>query len=211
MQNLTIITLNQPNIKNFTAARNAELAKVKTKWVLFIDSDETVTKELKEEIELAIENNDYEAYYLRRIDNFLGRELRHGETGNAHFIRLAKKDFGQWTRPVHEVWSPVGAKRGLSVKIGVLKNPIMHNSHPTIASFMDKINKYSTLEAEYRFAQGIRSNMFKIAIYPFAKFKLNYFLRLGFLDGVPGTIMAIMMSFHSYLTWTKLYLLWHKK
>lgn len=204
MNNLTIITLNQPDIKNFTSVRNAELAKVKTDWVLFIDSDEKITPELKEEIIKAISTNDYDAYYLRRLDNFLGRQLRHGETGNAKFIRLGRKDFGCWVRPVHEKWEGSG-------RVGTLKNPILHDAHPTISSFLDKINKYSTLEAEYRFALGKKSSLWKILIYPFAKFKLNYFVRLGFRDGVPGAIMAAMMSFHSYLTWTKLYLLWHKK
>jgi len=208
---LTIITLNQNDIKDFAAARNDELAKVKTDWVLFIDSDEKITPELKEEIIQGISTNDYDAYYLKRLDNFLGRQLRHGETGNAKFIRLARRDFGQWVRPVHEIWIPVGTNHDSPVKIGMLKNPIMHDSHPTISSFLDKINKYSTIEAEYRFRQGIRSSLWKIWLYPLAKFKWNYIFRLGFLDSVPGAIMAIMMSFHSYLTWTKLYLLWHKK
>lgn len=209
--NLTIITLNTPNITDFAAARNAELAKAKTPWVFFVDSDESITPGLKTEILKAIENKEYEAYYIRRLDTFMGRELRHGETGHAKFIRLARKDFGQWVRPVHEVWAPVGARRGSPVKIGVLKNPLLHHPHENISSFLDKINTYSTLEAQYRYNQRIKSSLFKIAIYPLAKFKWNYLFKLGFLDGVPGAIMAIMMSFHSYLTWTKLYLLWHKK
>jgi glycosyltransferase involved in cell wall biosynthesis len=213
--NLTIITLNQPNITDFAAAHNAELAKAKTPWVLFVDSDEKITPALKEEILSITSNlspNLYDAYYIPRLDTFLGKQLHHGETGNAKFIRLARKDFGSWIRPVHEVWQP---RRGESMyspaKIGILTNPLLHTPHSSISSFLEKINKYSTIEAEYRYKEGIRSNLFKIWLYPFAKFKWNYFYRLGFMDGVPGTIMAIMMSFHSYLTWTKLYLLWHKK
>lgn len=204
MQNLTIITLNQPNITDFAKARNDELAKVKTEWVLFLDTDETMSKELEQEIVMAIQSSEYAAYYLPRLDIFLGRELHHGETGDAKFIRLAKKGFGKWMHPVHEQWVGHG-------KIGTLIHPILHNSHPTISSFLDKINRYSTLDAEYRFKQGKKSSLFHIALYPIGKFKWNYLWKLGFLEGTPGAIMAIMMSFHSYLTWTKLYLLWHKK
>jgi glycosyltransferase involved in cell wall biosynthesis len=203
MNQLTIITLNQPNITDFAEARNAALAKVKTPWALFIDSDEKITPELKTEILAAIESSEYDAYYLSRLDTFLGKELRHGETGHAKFIRLAKKSYGQWVRPVHEVWEGQG-------KVGTLKNPLLHTPHESIASFLEKVNRYSTLEAAYRHRSGIRSSLFKIAFYPLIKFKYNYFLRLGFLDGMPGIIMAVMMSFHSYLTWTKLYLLWRK-
>ena len=108
MNNLTIITLNRPDITDFAAARNAELAKAKTDWVLFVDTDEKITPELKSEITkvCSLESDIFSAYYIPRLDTFLGHELRHGETGHAKFIRLAKKDFGLWQRPVHEVWVP---------------------------------------------------------------------------------------------------------
>ena len=204
MQNLTIITLNSPNITDFAEARNKELAKAKTPWVLFVDSDEVITKELESEIESAVRADQYDAYYLKRRDIFLGRELHHGETGSAKFIRLARKDFGKWVRPVHEEWVGEG-------RVATLNHPLHHHSHPDISTFLDKINLYSTIDAEYRHKVGMKSSLSKIAIYPIIKFKLNYLLKLGFLDGLPGLIMAMMMSFHSYLTWTKLYLLWHKK
>ncbi len=204
MQNLTIVTLNQPNITDFATTRNIEIAKAKTDWVLFVDADEVVTPALEKEITEAIKSKTYDAYYIPRLDTFLGKELRHGETGGAKFIRLARHDFGTWERPVHETWIGKG-------HIGTLVNPLLHHPHPTISSFLDKINHYSTLEAEYRFSQGKKSSLFHIALFPIAKFKWNYICKLGFLDGTPGAIMAIMMSLHSYLTWTKLYLLWHKK
>lgn len=208
---LTIITLNQPGITDFAAARNAELARAKTEWVLFVDSDEKISPALKDEITRIcnLESNIYSAYYIPRLDIFLGRELRHGETGHAKFIRLAKKDFGSWIRPVHEIWTRRSGSS--SARVGTLTNHLLHTPHESVQSFLDKINKYSTLEAEYRYKEGVRSSLFKIWFYPLAKFKYNYVLRLGFLDGVPGIIMAIMMSFHSYLTWTKLYLLQNKR
>ena len=206
MNNLTIITLNSPNITDFAEARNKELVKAKTPWVLFVDSDEIITPELKEEITNICDQKSsiYSAYSIPRLDTFLGQQLRHGEPGHTKLIRLARKDFGQWERPVHEVWAGQG-------KVGTLSHPLLHTPHLSISSFLDKINRYSTLEAEYRFTQGIKSSLWKIAIYPIAKFKWNYLVKLGFLDGVPGLIMAMMMSFHSYLTWTKLFLLQQKK
>jgi glycosyltransferase involved in cell wall biosynthesis len=202
---LKILTLKKDEpIDDFAIARNELMLKVKSDWILFVDSDEVVTPELEAEIQSAMKSDEYDAYYLSRLDTFMGKALKHGETGKARFIRLAKRNFGRWERPVHEVWVGKG-------KVGVLKAPLLHTPHQSIASFLDKINRYSTLEAEYRFEQGIKSSLFKIIVYPFAKFLDNYVFKSGFRDGTPGAIMAIMMSFHSYLTWTKLYLLWHKK
>lgn len=204
MKNLTIITLDQSDIYDFALVRNKELAKANTPWVLFLDSDEVISQKLEAEIELAIKNTQVAAYYIKRQDIFLGKYLKHGETGNAKFIRLARKDYGKWVRPVHEVWEGQG-------RVDTLTNPLLHYSHKSISSFLDKINLYSSIDAQYRFQSGKKSNLGKIAFYPILKFILNYVFKLGFMDGVPGVIMAMMMSFHSYLTWTKLYLLWHKK
>jgi len=206
MKNLTILTLNSPDLTDFATARNKLLKTAKTEWVLFLDSDETLSPELEQEIQLAVSRKPYayDAYTVSRLDTFLGRELRHGGTGHTRLVRLARRDWGEWERPVHEVWIGDG-------RVGHLINPLLHTPHPNISSFLAKIDRYSSIEAQYRHQQRVKSSLFKIFVYPLAKFKLNYFFKLGFLDGVPGLIMAIMMSFHSYLTWTKLYLLWRKK
>lgn len=204
MKNLTILKLDSPNITDFAKARNDLLKTAKTDWVLYLDSDEVISPALQGEIEQAIKSSAFNAYSIPRRDSFLGRELDHGEAGHTRLVRLARANWGKWVRPVHETWTGPGP-------IGILQNPILHTPHDSISSFLSKIDHYSSLDAEYRFAEKQKSSLFKIWLYPLAKFKLNYFFRHGFLDGIPGLIHAIMMSFHSYLTWTKLYFLWHKK
>lgn len=218
MKNLTVLTLNSPNITDFAQARNDLLKTAKTParntsrsdaggdWVMFLDSDEVISPELQAEISSIIHHPSpiYSAYFIPRLDTFLGKQLIHGEAGHTRLIRLARRNWGQWERPVHEVWVGKG-------RVGELKSPLLHTPHPSISSFLAKIDHYSTLDANYRYSQRERSSLFHLFVYPCAKFHVNYFFRLGFLDGVPGLIHAFMMSFHSYLTWSKLYLLWHKK
>ncbi len=204
MKNLTILTLNSANITDFAKARNDLLQTVKTSWVMFLDSDEVISPELQAEIEQAIKSSQFEAYSIRRQDSFLGKKLTHGETGHSRLVRLARADWGTWQRPVHETWVGQG-------RIGSLHNPLLHTPHASISSFLTKIDHYSSLDADYRYSQNQHSSLAHIFFFPLGKFALNYIFRLGFLDGVPGLIHAIMMSFHSYLTWSKLYLLWHKK
>lgn len=198
-----ILVEEHDEIINFAKVRNKALKKAKSEWVLFVDDDEIITLALRREIKTAILLEEYDGYYLRRVDNFLGRTLKHGETADITLLRLARRSSGQFHRPVHEVWYVEG-------KTSKLKNPLIHNPHSTISSFLTKINKYSTIEAQYRNEAGRKSSMFKIFTYPIGKFLRNYFILLGFLDGTPGLIMAVMMSFHSFQTWTKLYLLQNK-
>lgn len=205
--NLTILTLNSPDINDFSEERNKLLAGVSTDWVLFVDSDEIVSKELEREIKEIIaskQSSFYSAYKIKRQDKFLGTTLKYGETGSASFVRLAKRDWGTWVGVVHEKW--IG--KGL---VGTLKHPLIHTPHPTLASFVDKINKYSTLAAKERYDHGIASTFGHIVFFPFFKFISNYLLKLGFMDGVTGLIHALMMSWHSYQTHTKNYLLWNQK
>lgn len=198
-----VIIMHEDNLTDYSGARNKGLKKAKGNWVFFLDDDEKISTKLKKEIKEAIKSNKYKGYYVKRHDNFLGRELRHGENGAVNLLRLAKRDAGKFHRPVHEVWYIDG-------RVGRLKNPLQHFPHKSISSFLSKINKYSTIEARYRHERGTKSSLYKAIVYPPAKFILNWVFRLGFLDGVPGTIMAIMMSFHSFQTWTKLYLLQNK-
>ncbi len=183
---------------DFAAQRNVGLSKAKGEWVLFIDSDEVVSKELAREIQEVEQKVDVNGFYLKRQDMLWGSPLRHGETQSVRLLRLAKKGKGQWQRPVHEVWNITGV-------VGTLQHPITHTPHPNVAHFLDDINVYSTINAEYLFKEGARVSWWQIVACPVGKFFQNYILRLGCLDGMPGITVALMMSFHSFLTRAKLW------
>jgi glycosyltransferase involved in cell wall biosynthesis len=182
---------------DFARQRNFGLSKAKNEWVLFVDSDERISNELKEEILLVVGfKNDAAGYYIRRRDWFLGRELKHGESGNVKLVRLAKRSAGRWKRKVHEYWRTEG-------KTGELENPLLHYPHTTLREFVESTNFYSSIHAKENKREAKKSNLVKIIFYPVAKFFVNYFLKFGFLDGIPGFMMATMMSFHSFLSWSK--------
>ena len=189
---------------DFSTQRNFGLKKASRDWVLFVDADERVSEELKEEIQSKIKNNKVDGYLIKRLDSIWGRELRYGETGNIRLVRLAKKNSWKWKRKVHEEWKIKG-------KIAVFKNHIDHYPHPTISEFLKEINFYTDVRARELFDRGVRSSFLSIIFYTKAKFIQNYFVKLGFLDGIHGFILALIMSFHSFLVRGKLWLLWQKK
>lgn len=185
---------------DFAAQRNFGMEKASGKWVLFIDADERVTAELAEEIKQKIKVGEAMGFRVKRMDFIWGRELKHGETANLSFVRLGRRGAGKWKRRVHEYWDIKG-------RIGELKNPILHFPHPTIREFIHDINFMSTLHAKAKFEAGERSSLFKILFFPRAKFFKNWIMLGGFLDGAPGFLVALVMSFHSFLAWSKLWLL----
>ena len=185
---------------DFGAQRNFAINKAENEWLLFIDADEIITSSLMEEIILNTSTDrGFNAFYIKRKDYFLGKLLNYGETGNISFIRLAKKGKGEWKGKVHEIWQIEG-------NIGKLENPLYHYSHKSIKGFLQKINSYSDIVAQYWIEKGRRSGLYQILFVPFLKFVYNYWTRMGFLDGIHGFIMAVMMSFHSFLVRSKVYL-----
>ncbi len=183
---------------NFSTQRNFGLSKATHEWVLFVDADEVVPEPLQQEIRTSVESVDKQGFFLKRDDVLWGRVLSHGETANVRLLRLARKDAGVWKRSVHEVWEIRGT-------VGTLTHALRHMPHPKVSDFLSDINDYSSLNAKYFFEHKIRTNVFEIIGYPIAKFIQNYIWRKGFLDGMPGMIVAMMMSFHSFLTRGKLW------
>jgi len=188
---------------DFAGQRNFGLEKAREEWVLFVDADERVAPALAAEIKKKILKTSCNGFYLKRQDFWAGKWLKHGETGNIKLLRLGKKSAGKWERPVHEVWKIKG-------KIGTLKNPLIHYPHQTLTEFIRDINFYTDLNAKFFYQRGIKTSLWQILAYPLGKFFINYFWKRGFLDGLPGLVFALFMSFHSFLTRAKLWSLWQK-
>jgi len=184
---------------NFALQRNRGLQKAKGEWVLYVDSDEIVPPGLQKEILNAVRSaTNNTGYYISRKDILFGRELHHGETASVKLLRLAKKGCGDWKRAIHEIWEIQGAK-------GRFATPLLHYSHKTVQGFLSDINLYSSINAGVFYEEGKRATIWQIIAYPVGKFIRNYIFLGGFLDGVPGFIMAMMMSFHSFLTRGKMW------
>lgn len=186
---------------DFASQRNYGMEKASGSWILFIDADEQVTKELACEIaNIVRDNKGLEACtcYIKRRDIFWGRELRYGEVGNMRLVRLLKKKSGLWK----------GAVRRAKVenRVKSLKSSLFHYPYQSIAEFLSEVNMHSSIRARKLQKVGKTSSILSIIFYPFGTFILNYFLRLGFLDGSSGFVYAFMWSFYSFLVRSKRHL-----
>lgn len=211
-QNLKLKIYKRDLNADFAAQRNFGMEKARGDWILFVDADEIISEFLASEIKTQISklktqnyNSKLKAeliigFYLKRRDYFMGKWLEHGETSRVKFLRLARRDAGLWKGKVHEIWEVKG-------EVKELENPILHYPHPTVSEFLEEVNIYTDIVVQRWKEERRKMGFWEILVYPKMKFFQNYLLRLGFLDGVQGLIMAIFMSFHSFLIRSKYWLM----
>lgn len=189
----------------FGAQKNFGLNKAQEEWLLFIDADEEIPLALKKEIMTTINNSKKDFYWLRIVTVFLRRPLTHLY---GHNPRLFKKEAGVWTNAkVHE---QVMLKNKQILKLGdqyseVIKNPLLHHSHPTIKSYLNKMHTYTTLDAQqmgktnkHRSGQSIKPSQLLPYYLSLKQFIKLYFYRRGFLDGYAGFLWCILSAYYEY-------------
>lgn len=189
----------QENWKGFAAQKNSAINHCTCDWVLSLDADEEVSPALAEEIQTTLQSdNSYVAYTMPRRNFFLGRPLRYGGFYPDRKLRLFQRGQARFAaRAVHETLACNGP-------VGALKNPLLHHAYPTLASYIEHMNRYSTLGAEILIESGRTSRnsvafAWNILAAPAFNFLYNYIVRLGFLDGREGLLIHLYHA--AYGSW----------
>lgn len=167
-------------------------------WVLCVDADEYVSPELQASITSAMAAPRYGAYRFPRCNRFMGRYLRHGEGYPDWSLRLFNRRQAHWSDDaVHE-------KVVFSGEVGELNGDLLHDSAESIESYLDKQNHYTTIAAQAAFASGKRVAAAHLLLSPMIRFIKFYFLRLGFLDGLPGLVHILIGCGNSFAKYAKI-------
>jgi len=164
-------------------------------WVLCLDADERVSEALREAILAELRAPRTAVYAMARCNRFLGRWLRHGEGYPDWSVRLFDRRRAHWSDDaVHE-------KVIAAAPVHRLSGDLLHESAETLERYLDKQNRYTSLQAHTLHAEGRRAGAWHLVLPPLARFVKFYFLRRGFLDGVPGLVhvcIGCMNSFNKY-------------
>ncbi len=189
----------------FGPQKNRALSYASCDWVLSIDADEVVTPELKEEIQSALLNETFEIYDIPRLSSFCGRDLHYGGWRPDYVTRLFKNGSASFSNDlVHE-------RLVFETKKGKLKESLTHTSIDDLDSMLSKINAYSTAGTQRIVDKGKQVGLFSALSHGFWIFFRTYFLRLGFLDGKEGFIMAVSAGENTYYRYLKAYYLQKSK
>jgi glycosyltransferase involved in cell wall biosynthesis len=164
-------------------------------WVLCLDADESLSEGLRDSIIAELKAPRGFVYAMPRCNRFLGRWLRHGEGYPDWSVRLFHRKHARWSNDaVHE-------KVVTTNPILRLRGDLLHDSAETLEKYLDKQNRYTSLQAELLRDAGRRANLLHLLFSPSLRFVKFYLLRLGFLDGVAGLVhiaIGCMNTFNKY-------------
>ena len=184
----------------YGAQKNFAVGEAAHDWVLCLDADERVTPALEAAIRAAFEGGAPAAagFRVARRNRFLGRWLAHGEGYPDWNVRLFDRRRARWSDDaVHEHVIADGP-------VARLPGDLLHASAESLDAYLAKQNRYTTLQAEAMHARGERAGPVRLVFAPIARFVRFYFLRLGFLDGVPGLVHVAIGCQNSFLKYAKL-------
>jgi len=197
-------------------------------WILLVDADEALTPELTEEIRQAIQAPGPNSYYVSLRMYFLGRALRHGDAsfwklalfrrGKGRYeCRLKDQDLSMADMEIHEHVLVDGPTLRL-------RNSLIHHNVESLSRYIQKHDEYSNWEARVLLQGGgrtelppelfgtqaqrrrwLKKKLFALPGSPILLFFYRYFLRLGFLDGIPGLIYCGFQAVQMFHTKAKIY------
>ncbi len=176
----------------------------KNSWVLSIDSDEQVSEKSAKVIRNTLANPKHNAYKIQIKSFYLGKLIKHSGWGNEFKLRLFNREKGNYNNnEIHESVVIDGEKPKIEVEF-------FHYTYPTINKIIEKVDKYSKLQAQELFDKGKKYSLFLVPIFVINKLFGIYILKLGFLDGKEGFILANMSAFGVFLKYIKLWKLNNK-
>lgn len=187
--------------KGYIAQRNLIREKASHPWVLFLDADEEVSPELRDEIvrNLDAGHNGVVGYEFPRMVNYLGEWIRHGEWYPDVKLRLFLKCKGTsgGQEPHDQVIVNGPVKR--------LRGHLYHYTYDNLHDQLVTLNRYSTITANEKFKLSEKFRWVEFLFRPPLRFLKAYILKHGFLDGRRGFLIAAISSFGVATKYAKLW------
>jgi glycosyltransferase involved in cell wall biosynthesis len=193
----------QLEFRKFGELREAGVAQTTQPWVFSLDSDERCTPEARDEIlRIVADPASADAYLVPRRNTFLGRKIRHGgwypDYRQPQLFRRGRMSYAA-EDDVHE-----GYRMAAGARLGKMTHPIEQIPYWTLAEALGKMNRYTSLMTDRQVRAGRSSSYLRALTGALWAFFKAYVLQLGFLDGGPGLVIALLRFENSFYKHAKL-------
>lgn len=194
----------QHEYKNSANQKNWTIPQASHPWIFLLDADERCTPELKAEIQVIVKGPaQHVAFWIYRINHFMGKRIYYSGWQSDRVIRLFRKDSCKYQD------LNVHAEIETNGSIGILTHKLIHYTYKDLMTYLKKADRYTTWGALDRFEKFQKKNreigFAYIILRPFGRFLRHYFLRLGFLDGTHGLVVSMLASYNVFIRAIKIW------
>lgn len=192
----------------YITQKNFALSKASNRYVLSLDADESLSEELARSV-LDEKEKDFPAdgYTMNRFNFYCGKWIKHGSYYPDRKLRLLNTQKGKWggTDPHDKI------EMRESAIVKQLNGDLLHYTYESFEDHQQKARQFSSIAAKALFEKGKRASWLKLLFSPAWAFFHGFILKLGFLDGYAGFMIAKISANQSYLKYKKLIQLYKEK
>lgn len=190
----------QSEFTGYISQKNKAINEASHDYVLLLDADEYLGHELAMSIAEAKKDFRYRAYSMKRCSIFRGRPIRHGLWYPDKKLRLFDKRIGSCggLNPHDKI---IMHEAG---EVQLLKGDLLHHTYDSLEEYRNRNYEVSSVAAQSLYDAGVRKPRLKIIFSPLWAFINGYFLRLGFLEGYEGFVIAVNTAHQCYSKYQRL-------
>lgn len=172
-------------------ARNFAISKATSNWILLLDADEVLTDSLGDKLRKLAEHEIHAYYRLPRKNIIFGKWMKHTGWWPDYQIRFFKKGAVSWNDEIHSI--PITQGKGMDL-VADEHNALIHNNYQSISQFLERLDRYTTLEARQKLAEGYKFSWENILLRPGSEFITRFFAWEGFKDGLHGLALSLLQA-----------------
>lgn len=184
-------------------ARNFAISKASNEWILILDSDEEVPLSLSEklgEVSKKMEQIDY--VRIPRKNIIFGKWMKGAMWWPDYNIRFFKKGMVVWSNKIHRPPKTIGV--GIDLQADE-KWAIIHMNYQRVSQFIERMNRYTNVEAEELIREGYKFEWPDLIRKPLAEFLSRFFANKGYMDGLHGLALSLLQAFSFLIVYLKVW------
>lgn len=184
-------------------ARNFVISKASNNWVFVLDADEEIPPSLADKIQEIIKRSNAPDFVeISRRNIIFGKWMKASMWWPDYHIRLFKKGKVIWNNAIHS--KPQTEGKGLTLPVEE-SLAIIHHNYLSISQFIERMNRYSSVQAQELKDQNIVFNWRDLIEKPLGEFLARFFAKKGYLDGLHGFALGLLQALSFLVVYLKLW------
>lgn len=183
-------------------ARNYAISRAASEWILILDADEEIPVGLAEKIREFINKPDSEFVKIPRKNIIFGHWMQASFWWPDYQIRLFKKGAVVWSDKIHI--QPETKGEGLTLPAEE-ELAIIHHNYQTVGQFLERMNRYSDIEATGLIKDGYKFEWRDLIQKPLGEFLSRFFSNKGYQDGLHGLALSLLQAFSFLVVYLKVW------